>query len=230
MDQLQSQSIILSVKDLVAGYGPTEVLHGMSLEIRAGQIVTLIGANGAGKTTTLRTLLGLTRIRQGSIQFLGRQLVGQRAFKISLMGLGFVPQERSIFPTMTVRENLQMGGYTLRSAKVTERIDYVTGFFPILKERISQQAGTLSGGERRMLAIGRALIMEPKLLMLDEPSLGLAPKVVDAVFERVEAIHDNGMTILIVEQNAKRALGIAQHGYVIELGKIRFEGTGESLL
>jgi branched-chain amino acid transport system ATP-binding protein len=230
MDPLQKQSIILSVKDLVAGYGPTEVLHGISLEIISGQIVTLIGANGAGKTTTLRSLLGFTRVKQGSIRLLDHELVGQRAYKITLLGLGFVPQERSIFPTMTVRENLEMGGYTLKSKEVTERIDYVTSFFPILKERINQQAGTLSGGERRMLAIGRALIIKPKLLMLDEPSLGLAPKVVDAVFERVKAIHAEGVTILIVEQNAKRALSIADHGYVIDLGKIRFEGTGESLL
>jgi branched-chain amino acid transport system ATP-binding protein len=230
MDPLQKQSIILSVKDLVAGYGPTEVLHGISMEIISGQVVTLIGANGAGKTTTLRSLLGLTRVKQGSIRLFDHELVGQKAFKITLLGLGFVPQERSIFPTLTVRENLEMGGYTLKTSQVTEQIDYVTSFFPILKERINQQAGTLSGGERRMLAIGRALIIKPKLLMLDEPSLGLAPKVVDAVFEQVKAIHAEGVTILIVEQNAKRALSIADHGYVIDLGNIRFEGTGESLL
>jgi branched-chain amino acid transport system ATP-binding protein len=230
MNQTQSQSIILAVKDLVAGYGPTEVLHGISLDIRSGQIVTLIGANGAGKTTTLRSIFGLTNIRKGNIALMNRELVGQKAHKIALLGLGFVPQERSIFPTMTVRENLEMGGYTLSTSQVNSRIDYIVNFFPILGERINQQAGTLSGGERRMLAIGRALIMEPKLLMLDEPSLGLAPKVVDAVFERIEAIHAEGVTILIVEQNAKRALSIADHGYVIDLGKIRFEGSGESLL
>jgi branched-chain amino acid transport system ATP-binding protein len=230
MDSSQNQMVILSVKDLVAGYGPTEVLHGISMEIQTGQIVTLIGANGAGKTTTLRSLLGLTRIKQGSVRFLDQELVGQRAFKTTRLGLGFVPQERSIFPTMTVRENLEMGGFALKSAQVRDSIDYITSFFPILKERINQQAGTLSGGERRMLAIGRALIVKPKLLMLDEPSLGLAPKVVDAVFERVKAIHAEGVTILIVEQNAKRSLSIADHGYVIDLGRIRFEGTGENLL
>lgn len=230
MAQPQEQPLFLEVNDLVAGYGPTEVLHGLTFKIHVGQIVTLIGANGAGKTTTLRSLFGLTQIKKGSIRFLGQELVGQRPHKIAKSGVGFVPQERSIFPTLNVRENLEMGGYTLNGTRTAERIDYVTAIFPILKDRLNQQAGTLSGGERRMLAIGRALVTSPKLLMLDEPSLGLAPKVVDAVFERVGAIHAEGVTILIVEQNAQRALSIADHGYVIELGQFRFEGSGKSLL
>jgi len=227
---MQPEETILDIRDLVAGYGPTEVLHAISLQIQLGEIVTLIGANGAGKTTTLRSIVGQTKILKGNIQFQKQELVGQRTFKIAGTGIGIVPQERSIFPTLSVRENLEMGGYALKPAQVKTRIEYVTGFFPILKERLHQQGGTLSGGERRMLAIGRALMTDPKLLMLDEPSLGLAPKVVEAVFEQVQAIHRQGVTILIVEQNARRALGIADRGYVLELGKIRFEGTGKDLL
>ncbi len=230
MAPIQPPTTILNVNDLVAGYGPTEVLHGVSFEIRAGQIVTLIGANGAGKTTTLRSLFGLAEIHKGSIVLFGEELIGRPSYTIAQRGLGFVPQERNIFPTLSVRENLEMGGYLLKPAELGARIEYVTNFFPILKDRIHQQAGTLSGGERRMLAIGRALIAKPKLLMLDEPSLGLAPKVVDSVFERVNAIHEDGVGILIVEQNARRALGIADHGYVLELGQVRFEGSGRDLL
>ena len=221
---------ILNVAELVAGYGVTRVLHGVSFTIRAGQIVTLIGANGAGKTTTLRSLLGLTKVHTGSIVFFGEELIGRPSYRIAQRGLGFVPQERNVFPTLSVRENLEMGGYLLKPAELGARIEYVTNFLPVLKDRIHQQAGTLSGGERRMLAIGRALIAKPRLLMLDEPSLGLAPKVVDAVFERVHAIHEDGVGILIVEQNARRALGIADHGYVLELGHVRLEGSGQDLL
>jgi branched-chain amino acid transport system ATP-binding protein len=230
MAPMQPPTTILSVNDLVAGYGATEVLHGVSFEIRAGQIVTLIGANGAGKTTTLRSLFGLTKVHKGSIVLFGEELIGRSSYTIAQRGLGFVPQERNIFPTLSVRENLEMGGYLLKSAELGARIQYVTNFLPVLKDRMNQQAGTLSGGERRMLAIGRALIAKPKLLMLDEPSLGLAPKVVDSVFERVNAIHEDGVGILIVEQNARRALGIANHGYVLELGQVRFEGSGRDLL
>ena len=221
---------ILDVNDLVAGYGATQVLHGVSFTMRAGQIVTLIGANGAGKTTTLRTLFGLTKVHKGSIVFFGEELIGRPSYTIAQRGLGFVPQERNIFPTLSVRENLEMGGYLLKAGELVARVEHVTTFLPILRDRIRQQAGTLSGGERRMLAIGRALIAKPRLLMLDEPSLGLAPKVVDAVFERVSAIHEDGVGILIVEQNARRALGIADHGYVLELGHVRFEGSGRDLL
>lgn len=230
MAPMQPPTTILNVNDLVAGYGATEVLHGVSFEIRAGQIVTLIGANGAGKTTTLRSLFGLTKVHKGSIVLFGEELIGRSSYTIAQRGLGFVPQERNIFPTLSVRENLEMGGYLLKPAELGARIQYVTNFLPVLKDRMNQQAGTLSGGERRMLAIGRALIAKPKLLMLDEPSLGLAPKVVDSVFERVNAIHEDGVGILIVEQNARRALGIANHGYVLELGQVRFEGSGRDLL
>jgi branched-chain amino acid transport system ATP-binding protein len=224
------QSPILIVKDLFTGYGPTEVLHGISFEVHKGSIVTLIGANGAGKTTTLKSLFGLMDIKKGSILYKGKELVGVKAHNIAKVGLGFVPQERSIFPTLTVRENLEMGGYILDHKLLLQRIDYVTNFFPILQERISQQSGTLSGGERRMLAIGRALITNPDLLVLDEPSLGLAPLVVDSVFERINAIHNEGTTILVVEQNARRALSLADYGYVIKLGQILFSGTGSDLL
>jgi branched-chain amino acid transport system ATP-binding protein len=230
MSEESNSEPFLKVKDLVTGYGPTEVLHGISFEVPRGSIVTLIGANGAGKTTTLKSLFGMMNIKKGSITFKGNELVGVKPHKIAAIGLGFVPQERSIFPTLSVRENLEMGGYILNRKNLVDRIKYVTNFFPILQERISQQAGTLSGGERRMLAIGRALITEPELLVLDEPSLGLAPLIVDVVFERIKAIHSEGTTILVVEQNARRALNLADFGYVIKLGNLLFSGTGKELL
>ena len=221
---------ILEIRDLAAGYGKSEVLHGINMEIRKGEIVTLVGANGAGKSTTLRTIFGLTTIREGHIRFKGQEVAGRRPHDLVRMGLAFVPQERGVFPSLTVHENLEMGGYTLSREKLQERVDVMLARFPRLKERRQQKAGSLSGGERQMLAIARGLMPDPELLMLDEPSLGLAPLVVAAVFEEVEAINQQGMTVFLVEQNARRALATAHRAYVMELGKIRYEGTGSELL
>jgi branched-chain amino acid transport system ATP-binding protein len=221
---------ILSIRGLVAGYGRSEVLHGVDMEIRKGEIVTMVGANGAGKSTTLRTIFGLTNIRGGQISFKGQETIGLRPHDLVGMGLAFVPQERGVFPSLTVLENLEMGGYTLSKAKVAERVEVMFERFPRLKERTRQKAGSLSGGERQMLAIARGLMPDPELLMLDEPSLGLAPLVVAAVFEQVELINAQGTTVFLIEQNARRALAAAHRAYVLELGKVRYEGTGAELL
>jgi len=227
---MSDQDPILAVRDLAAGYGKSEVLHGINLEIRKGEIVTLVGANGAGKSTTLRTIFGLTTIRGGHIRFKGEEVVGRRPHSLVRMGLAMVPQERGVFPSLTVYENLEMGGYTLAREKLDERVDAMLVRFPRLKERRQQKAGSLSGGERQMLAIARGLMPGPELLMLDEPSLGLAPLIVAAVFEEVAYINQQGVTVFLVEQNARRALAVAHRAYVMELGQIRHEGTGSELL
>ena len=221
---------ILEIRDLTAGYGKSEVLHGVSMEIATGEIVTMVGANGAGKSTSLRSVFGLTDIHKGTVRFKGQGITGLRPHHLASLGLALVPQERSIFPSLTVYENLEMGGFTLRGDKLRKRVENVYARFPRLKERFRQKAGTLSGGERQMLAIGRGLMTDPELLMLDEPSLGLAPKMVEAVFEQIQLIHESGTTIFLVEQNARRALSIADRAYVLELGKIRYHGGGQELL
>jgi branched-chain amino acid transport system ATP-binding protein len=221
---------ILEVRSLLAGYGKSQVLHNVSIGIRAGEIVTMVGANGAGTSTTLRSILGLTDIRGGTVQFKGQDITGMRAHQIVPLGLAFVPQERSIFPSLTVYENLEMGGYIIPKDKVQGNIELAFERFPRLKERYQQQAGTLSGGERQMLAIARGMMTNPDLLMLDEPSLGLAPLIVADVFEQVQFIHELGTTVFLVEQNARRALSIADRAYVLELGHIRYEGAGQELL
>ena len=226
----QGEFPILAIRDLAAGYDKSEVLHGINMEIRKGEIVTLVGANGAGKSTTLRTIFGLTTIRGGHVTFKGHEVVGRRPHDLVRMGLAFVPQERGVFPSLTVLENLEMGGYTLVGERLNERIEAMLTRFPRLKERRKQKAGSLSGGERQMLAIARGLMPDPELLMLDEPSLGLAPLVVASVFEEVAYINQQGMTVFLVEQNARRALATAHRAYVLELGKIRYEGTGSELL
>lgn len=222
--------VILEFRDLEAGYGKSQVLYGVSMEVRAGEVVTMVGANGAGKSTLLRSIFGLTDIRSGVVRFKGQDITGARPHHLVALGLAFVPQERSIFPSLTVYENLEMGGYTMSGDKVLENIEKVFNRFPLLEERYQQKAGTLSGGERQMLAIARGLMTEPELLMLDEPSLGLAPKIVEAVFEQIQLIHESGTTIFLVEQNARRALSIADRAYVLELGQIRHQGTGQELL
>jgi len=222
--------VVLEICNLVAGYGRTEVLHGISMAVRAGEIVTMVGANGAGKSTTLRSIFGLTDVRGGTIQFKGRDITGLRPHQVVTHGLALVPQERSIFPTLTVLENLEMGGYTMHRDVVRERAEKVFQRFPRLRERHQQKAGTLSGGERQMLAIGRGLMTDPHLLMLDEPSLGLAPMIVEAVFEQIQLIHASGTTVFLVEQNARRALSIADRAYLLELGRIRHQGSGLELL
>ncbi len=221
---------MLALSGVVAGYGPSEVLHDVSLEVHRGEVVTMVGANGAGKSTVLHTIYGLTDLRAGRVRFNGHDVTHVRPHHLVGLGLALVPQERSVFPSLTVHENLEMGGYTLAREKVAANIDSAFGYFPRLKERFRQKAGTLSGGERQMLAIARGLMTDPQLLMLDEPSLGLAPKVVEAVFEQIERIRAAGTTIFLVEQNARRALSLADRAYVLELGRIRQEGTGQALL
>ena len=220
---------ILKVNDINVYYGAIHAIKGISFEVNPGEIVTLIGANGAGKSTTLQTVSGLLHSRTGSIEFLGENLMGIPAHKIVAKGLAQVPEGRRIFLQMTVEENLEMGAYT-RSGGTDADLEKVYTYFPRLMERRRQIAGTLSGGEQQMLAMGRALMSQPKLLMLDEPSMGLAPILVEQIFEIIQTLHQAGTTILLVEQNAQAALRVADRGYVLETGKIVTSGTGAELL
>ena len=221
---------ILNVQDINVYYGAIHAIKGISFEVYPGEIVTLIGANGAGKSTTLQTVSGLLHSRTGSIEFLGENLTGIPAHKIVAKGLAQVPEGRRVFLQMTVEENLEMGAYTRSGGGIDEDLEKVYTYFPRLMERRRQIAGTLSGGEQQMLAMGRALMSRPKLLMLDEPSMGLAPILVEQIFEIIKTLHQAGTTILLVEQNAQAALGIANRGYVLETGKIVTSGTGAELL
>ena len=221
---------ILKVSDINVYYGAIHAIKGVSFEVNPGEIVTLIGANGAGKSTTLQTISGLLHSRTGSIEFLGESLMGIPAHKIVAKGLAQVPEGRRIFLQMTVEENLQMGAYTRSGAGIDQDLEKVYTYFPRLMERRRQIAGTLSGGEQQMLAMGRALMSRPKLLMLDEPSMGLAPILVEQIFKIIQTLHEAGTTILLVEQNAQAALSIADRGYVLETGKIVTSGTGTELL
>ena len=222
---------MLTVTDLSVSYGAITALAGISFKIEPGSIVTLIGANGAGKTTTLRALSGLLRARGGQVSFAGEDITNLPAHKIVARGLCHVPEGRMIFSNLTVDENLAMGAYLQKDkARLARDRDYVFSVFPRLKERLTQQAGTLSGGEQQMLAIGRALMGEPRLLMLDEPSLGLAPKLISTIFEKIVEINrDHGVTILLVEQNAKLALEISHQAYVLETGRIVIQGPSQEL-
>jgi branched-chain amino acid transport system ATP-binding protein len=221
---------MLSVQNLRAGYGKIEVLHDVSIAVAQGQIVTLIGANGAGKTTLLKTVSGLIRPTGGSITFEDASLARRPAHKIVQLGMSHVPEGRAILKRMTVLDNLRMGAYVRRDKEIDSDIDAVFARFPALAERRMQLAATLSGGEQQMLAIGRALVARPRLLLLDEPSLGLAPKFVTRIVQTLLDLKREGKTILLVEQNARKALQIADHGYVMERGRIVLSGTGESLL
>ena len=221
---------MLKVDDIHVYYGAIHAVKGISFEVNEGEIVTLIGANGAGKSTTLNTVSGLLRPRSGSITFNGENLLNTKAHKIVNEGLAQVPEGRHVFLNMTVEENLQMGAYTQPNATVADSMALVYEQFPRLKERYKQSAGTLSGGEQQMLAMGRALMSKPKLLMLDEPSMGLAPILVEQIFDIVKELNSAGTTILLVEQNARAALSIADRGYVLETGRIVTTGTGKELL
>ncbi len=229
--QPPSKPHMLEVENLHVSYGAIKALHGVSLKVEKGSIVTLIGANGAGKSTTLRGLSGLVRSSSGSIKYDGQEISKLPAHKIVGRGLCHVPEGRMIFSNLTVLENLKMGAYLQRDTKwIAAQTDYVYGLFPRLKERQSQAAGTLSGGEQQMLAIGRALLSKPKFLMLDEPSLGIAPLLVKSIFERIVEINrEQGLTILLVEQNANLALDISSYAYVLETGKILLEGPSAKL-
>ena len=222
---------MLEVSNLSVSYGAIAALRGISLKVAKGAIVTLIGGNGAGKTTTLRTISGLHRPLGGTVRFLGEDITRLPAHKIVARGLGHVPEGRMIFSNLTVDENLAMGAYLLKDrAAIARNRDYVFGIFPRLKERLRQTAGTLSGGEQQMLAIGRALMGDPKFLMLDEPSLGIAPRLISTIFEKIVEINrEQGITILLVEQNANLALEVSSYAYVLETGRIVMQGESKQL-
>jgi len=223
--------MILEVNDVVSGYGRLEILHGVSVSVPETKTVALIGPNGAGKSTLLKTIFGYIKPKRGSITFNGEDITGLKPNKILRKGITYVPQGRSVFPYMTVLENLRMGAYINKdSSQFKEALNEVIRMFPILKERKNQMAGTLSGGEQRMLELGRALMLRPKLILLDEPSLGLAPKLVDDTYRTINEIGDMGVTLLIVEQNVRKVLIVADYAYVLDLGKKAFEGTSEHLL
>ena len=222
--------MMLELQDLHVAYGGIRALKGVSLQVGEGEIVTLIGANGAGKSTTLRTISGLEHAQAGKILYNGVDITGKPSKYMVQEGLILVPEGRLIFPDMTVLENLRIGAYLRKDRSVEKDIDRMYELFPRLKERSWQMAGTLSGGEQQMLAVGRALMSKPKLLMMDEPSLGLAPLVVQDIFSIIRTIRDSGVTVLLIEQNANAALKIADRGYVLETGMIALEGSGQELL
>jgi len=221
---------MLTLTDVTAGYGALQILQGVSMTVAQGEIVALLGANGAGKTTTLRVISGLVNARSGSVTFDGEDVTSTRSDKRVAMGLVQVAEGRELFGVLTVEENLAMGAWTTNKAERKEALEQVFELFPILAERKNQNAETMSGGQQQMLAIGRGLMARPKLLMLDEPSIGLAPKLVGQVLEAVQKIRDSGVTVLIVEQNAAATLAISDRAYVIENGAIAFEGKGTHLL
>ena len=222
---------LLELRDVEAGYGSIQILHGVSLHVNEGEVVSVIGPNGAGKSTTFKVIMGFIEHLGGEITFEGKSLVGQRPDGVLALGLGYVPQGRVVFATMTVRENLEMGAYLERDrTRLAQSMDFVYSLFPRLYERRRQMAGTMSGGEQQILAMGRALMMRPKMMMLDEPSLGLSPRFVDEVFDKIVDLARGGLTVMLVEQNAARALEISDRGYVLELGRNRFEGSGRALL
>ena len=223
---------VLTIDGIHTFYGQIEALKGISVTVDRGEIVTLIGANGAGKSTTLRTISGLLSPKTGSINFMGQVISGMPVHHVTAKGIIQVPEGRRIFPQMTVEENLEMGAFlrTKDASGVKESMEWVYELFPRLLERRNQKGGTLSGGEQQMLAMGRGIMADPKLLMLDEPSMGLAPVVVEVIFETIKKLNDNGITILLVEQNAAMALQIADRGYVLETGSVALEGPGRELL
>jgi len=220
---------LLEIEDIHTYYGTIEALRGVSLEVAAGEVVTLIGANGAGKSTTLRSISGLNPPRSGSIRFEGAEIGAMPPSRIVGLGISQVPEGRRCFPRMTVRENLELGGYVRRGADLSDDVERVFGLFPRLQEREEQKAGTMSGGEQQMLAIGRALMARPKLLLLDEPSMGIAPLLVEKIYETIAEISRAGTTILLVEQNARYALGVSQRAYVLETGAVALSGESSSL-
>jgi branched-chain amino acid transport system ATP-binding protein len=219
---------MLKLENVHAGYGPIDVVKGISLEVGEGEIVAVLGANGAGKSTMLMTICGVNRCRQGAIRFAGEPIQNQPTHDIVRRGISQVPEGRRIFPRLTVRENLEMGAFYQRNGD--EDLDKVFAFFPILKDRQSQLGGTLSGGEQQMLAISRALMARPKLLLMDEPSLGLAPMIVAKIFDIIREINQQGTTILLVEQNANMALHVAHRGYVLQTGQIVLQDTAKNLM
>jgi len=222
---------LLVAEHITAGYGRIDILHDVSVAVRPGEIVSIIGPNGAGKSTSFKAIVGFLRPRQGRVVFDGAEITGLRPDLVLRRGLAYVPQGRIVFPQMTVLENLEMGGFIERDGRrLAAALERVYALFPILADRRRQNAGTMSGGEQQMVAMGRALMTDPRLILLDEPSLGLAPKFVTLIFEKLVEMKASGYTLMLVEQNATRALAIADRGYVLELGRNRFEGPGPQLL
>ena len=225
-----SDERILVVDELVAGYVPeVNILNGCNIEVRKGEFVGVIGPNGAGKSTVLKAILGQCGVRSGQVRFLDNDITGMKAHELVEQGVGYVPQTQNVFQSLTVSENLEMGCF-IKPSVFEERFEYVTSLFPKLRERAHQRAGSLSGGERQMVAMGRALMMEPKLLLLDEPSAGLSPALQDEVFIQCKRINSEGIAILMVEQNARRSLQVTDRGYVLDQGKNAYTGTGRQLL
>ena len=224
-------SAVLDVRELSAHYGGRNILDGVNLQVHAGEIVTVIGHNGAGKSTLLRAIFNLVPWRSGHISLKGRDVMGLASDQLLQAGIAYVPQHRSVFPRLTIEENLQMGGYLVRDARVlAERIERVLDLFPVLKTRAGQWAGSMSGGEQRMLEIARTLLQDPQLIMLDEPSIGLAPKMVDTVFANVQLLRDQGKAVLMVEQNVKKALSVSDRACVMELGAVRIQDKADRLM
>jgi len=221
---------MLQFEQVHTHYGAIEALHGVSLNVEKGEIVTLIGANGAGKTTLLMTLCGKPRASGGKIIFEGQDITQRSTHEIMRMGMAISPEGRRVFPSLTVLENLKMGAFFAKNEEIEAGVQHVFGLFPRLKERAHQRAGTMSGGEQQMLAIGRALMSKPRLLLLDEPTLGLAPLVIAQIFEIIRTIRNEGVTVFLVEQNANKALGVADRGYVLENGHVVLADTGANLL
>ena len=223
---------MLVLENVVAGYiTGVDILHGVNLHVDKGEMVCLVGPNGAGKSTVMRAISGLLRPKSGSITFQGKDIQDMRPDQILAEGIAQVPQGHSVFPKMTIHENLLMGAYTVKDrASIPSRLEKVYGFFPFLKERAREKAGNLSGGQQKILEMGRALMLEPPLMMLDEPSLGLAPKTMTSLFDTIKDLNSTGLTILMVEQNARQGLAASHRGYVLELGKEKFEGTAQELL
>ena len=222
---------MLDIKNLSVSYGAIDAVKDISLHVDDGEIVSLIGANGAGKTTTLHTITGLVPAKSGSIMFNGQDLLKTKANRIVTLGMAHMPEGRHVFTRMSVQENLEMGAYSLKdTSHVAEDLDKVYTYFPRLKERRRQLAGTLSGGEQQMVAMGRAMMSRPNTILMDEPSMGLSPKLVKEIFRIIEKLHDEGITVLLVEQNAKMALSIADRAYVLETGRITMEGKASDLL
>ena len=221
---------LLKVSGLKVAYGGIQAVKGVSFEVKEGELVSLIGANGAGKTTTLKAITGIQPVAAGDIEYCGKPIKGQGAWDLVKQGLVMVPEGRGVFARMSITENLQMGAFVRTDGEIDADIDVVFGIFPRLKERRNQLAGTMSGGEQQMLAMGRALMARPKVLLMDEPSMGLSPIMVDKIFEVVDNIHSQGTTVLLVEQNASRALGLATRGYVMDSGEVTMSGDAKMLL
>ena len=220
---------MLSIKEIYAGYGEIEIIHGISLEVNQGEIVSIVGPNGSGKSTLLKSIFSLVDIMSGEINYLNQDLTGITTDQMINKGLSFVPQTDNIFPTLTVEENLELGAYVSKK-KLKDRFELIYELFPPLVEKRKKKAGTLSGGQRQMVAFGRALVIEPKLLLLDEPTAGLAPMYIDLILEKVEEINKTGVSILMVEQNAKKALAMSDRGYVLAAGEKKYEDSGRGLL